>query len=142
MPTIFLKPRLPRQRRKVLPRTVGAAALTAGVASFVGSGPSAILVSATDATGGTPAYTYQWQRNASGGSYSNISNGGGVSGATTLSLTDGSASAGTLYGYKLVYTDALASGATSNAVTAQIYTGGALSGGGFGRGGMTGGIYG
>jgi hypothetical protein len=120
-----------------------ALALAAGTASFASSGPAAINVTATDASGGSTPYTYQWQRNASGGGYSNISNGGGVSGATTLSLTDGSASAGTLYGYRLVYTDNAAASVTSNAVTAQIYTGGALSGGGgFGRGGMTGGING
>lgn len=106
--------------------------LAAGTASFVSSGPAGIAVTATDATGGTAPYTYQWQRNSGGGSYSNISNGGGVSGATTLSLTDGSAVAGTLYGYKLVYTDAAAGTATSNAVTAQVYAGGALSSGGGG----------
>ncbi len=105
------------------------AALTAGTASFISSGPAAINVSATDATGGSTPYTYQWQRNADGGSYSNISNGGGVSGATTLTLTDGSAVAGILYGYKLVYTDALTATATSNIITAQIYTGGSLTGG-------------
>lgn len=118
--------------------------LTAGTASFVSSGTAGIVVTATDATGGTGPYTYQWQRNASGGSYSDISNGSGVSGATTLTLTDGSAVAGTLYGYKLVYTDSAGSPATvtSNAVTAQVYTGGTLATGGFGRGGMNGGING
>jgi hypothetical protein len=110
--------------------SAGGAALAAGTASFVSSGPAAINVTATDATGGSTPYTYQWQRNADGGAYGNIANGGGVSGATTLSLTDGSASAGTLYGYKLVYTDNAAASVTSNAVTAQVYTGGALSEGG------------
>jgi hypothetical protein len=129
MPTIFTRAKPFLKRRRPVPRGV-AIALTAGTASFVSSGPTAINVTATDATGGSTPYTYQWQRNASGGGYSNISNGGGVSGATTLSLTDGSASAGTLYGYKLVYTDNAAASVTSNAVTAQIYTGGSLSGGG------------
>ncbi len=120
---------------------IAVSSLAAGTASFASSGPAAINVTATDASGGTAPYTYQWQRNASGGSYSNISNGGGVSGATTLSLTDGSASAGTLYGYKLVYTDGAAGTVTSNAVTAQVYSGGALAAGGsrlVGPGGLIG----
>ncbi len=112
--------------------TAAGGALVAGVASFTSSGPASIVVTAADATGGTAPYTYQWQRNASGGSYANISNGGGVTGATTRTLTDGSAVAGTLYGYKLVFTDNVSVTVTSNAVTAQIYTGGALTGGGGG----------
>jgi hypothetical protein len=146
VPTILVrsKPFLKRRRANYRPRGAGGgAALAAGAASFVSSGPSAINVSATDATGGTAPYTYQWQRNSNGGAYGDISNGGGVSGATTLSLADGSASAGTLYGYKLVYTDDAAASVTSNAVTAQVYTGGALSGGGGGfNRGMNGGING
>jgi hypothetical protein len=142
VPTIFTRPKPHLKKRRRAPRGV-AIALAAGTASFVSSGPAAINVSATDATGGSTPYTYQWQRNANGGAYGNISNGGGVSGATTLSLTDGSASAGTLYGYRLVYTDFASATVTSNAVTAQIYTGGALSGGGGGfNRGMTGGING
>lgn len=111
------------------------APLTAGTASFVSSGPGGIAVTATDATGGTAPYTYQWERNEDGGSYSDLTDGGGVSGATTLSLTDGSATAGTLYGYRVKYTDDAGSPATvtSNAVTAQVYTGGALTGGGTSR---------
>ena len=134
MPTIFIRPTAPpRRRRRFIPRGVAPGApLSAGTASFVSSGPAAILASATDATGGSTPYTYQWQRNADGGSFSNISNGGGVSGATTLALTDGSGSGGVLYGYRLVYTDALTATATSNAVTAQVYTGGGLGGGGSG----------
>jgi hypothetical protein len=121
----------------------GSPALTAGPASFVHSGPAGIALSATAATGGTTPYTYQWQRNSGGGSYSDLANGGGVSGATTLALTDGSATAGTLYGYRLVVTDSSATPATatSNAVTAQVYPGGALSSGGFpliGPGGLVG----
>lgn len=111
--------------------------LAAGTASFVSSGSAGIVVTATDASGGATPYAYQWQRNEDGGSYSNISNGGGVSGATTLTLTDGSATTGILYGYRLVYTDDDSDTATSNAVTAQIYSGGPLEGGGcavFGNG--------
>jgi hypothetical protein len=113
-------------------QSAAGAALTAGTASFVSSGPGGVAVTAADATGGTAPYTYQWERNANGGSYSNLSNGGGVGGATTRDLTDGSAAAGTLYGYRLKYTDSAGTPATvtSNAVTAQVYTGGALTGGG------------
>jgi hypothetical protein len=118
------------------------APLVAGTASFVSSGTAGIVITATDATGGDTPYTYQWQRNSGGGAYGDISNGGGVSGATTLTITDDSATPGTLYGYRLVYTDDAATDVTSNAITAQVYTGGALSGGGFGRGGMNGGING
>lgn len=112
-----------RPPRRLFVAGVAGAALAAGTASFVSSAPGGISVAATDATGGTPAYTYQWQRNANGGSYSNLS------GATSLTLTDSTASAGTLYGYKLVYTDALSATVTSNVQTAQVYSGGALTGG-------------
>ncbi len=121
------QPFRPKYGRKPL---VASTPLAAGVASFVSSSPTQILVTATDATGGTAPYTYQWQRNSNGGSYSNISNGGGVSGATTRSLTDGSVVAGILYGYRLVYTDNVSATATTSAVTAQLYSGGALGGGG------------
>lgn len=122
------RPHRPWIGRAVLPVT----SLTAGVVSFVSSGPAAITMTATDATGGTVPYSYQWKRNANGGAYSNLSNGGGVTGATTLNLVDGSAVAGTLYGYELLYTDSAGppSSVTSNAVTAQVYSGGTLTGGG------------
>ena len=122
-------PLQPQPLRKQLGLS-GNPSLFAGTATFVSSGPLGITVSATDATGGTLPYTYQWQRNTNGGSYSNLSNGGGVTGATTLNLFDGSAVVGNLYGYKLVYTDAAPQSATSNSVTAQVYTGGTLTSGG------------
>jgi hypothetical protein len=132
VPTFFVKAPSFRKRRRFAPRGVaaGGTPLAAGVASFVSSGTAGIVITATDATDGTPAYTYQWQRNADGGAYGDIANGGGVSGATTLTITDDSATPGTLYGYRLVYSDAAAGEATSNAVTAQVYEGGALTGGG------------
>lgn len=113
----------------LLQSSAGGGGLAAGTASFVSSGPAGITVSATDATSGTSPYTYQWQRDEGGGSYSDLVDGGGVSGSTTLDLVDGSATAGTLYGYQLVYTDAVAATATSDAVTAEVYSGGALAGG-------------
>lgn len=116
----------------LLQSAAGGGGLVAGTASLTSSGPAGIVVTAADASGGTSPYTYQWQRNSNGGSYSNLSNGGGVSGATTRTLTDGSAVAGTLHGYRLAYTDAAAATATSNAVTAQLYSGGAIGSGGGG----------
>jgi hypothetical protein len=105
--------------------------LTSGPASFVSSGPASILVTCADATGGTPPYTYQWQRNFDGGSYSNISNGSGVSGATTRTMTDGSPTTAHLYGYRMITTDSAGTPAsvTSNAVSAMVYPGGSLAGG-------------
>ncbi len=117
--------------------------LTAGVASFVSSGPGGISITSTSPIGGTPSYTYQWQRSVNGGSYSNLSNGGGVTGTTTLSLVDGSATAGNAYRYKLVTTDSAGSPATVTSNIAgpvYLYTGGALTGGLLVGGGMTGGI--
>jgi hypothetical protein len=118
----------------------GIPGLVAGVASFTSSGPAGIVVTSTDATGGSPAYTYQWKRSTNGTSFSNLTNGGGVSGATTLTLTDGSAVAGTLYYYQLVQTDAAAIAVTTNTVTAQLYTGGSIGAGLLYARGFTGGL--
>jgi hypothetical protein len=107
----------------------GGSSLTAGATSFVSSGPSGISISATDATNGTAPYTYQWQRNADSGSYTNLTNGSGVTGATTLTLLDGSAVSDVLYGYRCVYTDNSSATATSNIVTAVVYEGGAIGSG-------------
>lgn len=111
---------------------VVASLLVAGVASFVSSGPDAIILAATDATDGTSPYTYQWQRNEDGGSYTDLTDGGGVSGSTTLDLTDGSVAEDILYRYKLVYSDSAETPMTdtSNIVAAQVYMGGALTTGG------------
>lgn len=156
MPGVFRRAYRPPPRRQTRrgrwPGSI-TAALAAGTASLANSGPSGISLTATDATGGVPSYTYQWQRSDNGGSYANISNGGGVTGATTLSLFDGSATVGNEYSYKVVYTDTLTNTATSNAVGPLIvYTGGTVDtgtstsgtasyGGRFDRG-MTGGING
>jgi hypothetical protein len=105
--------------------------LIAGVASFISSGDAGISITSTDASGGSTPYTYQWQRNSDGGSYSDLTDGGGVSGATTLTLTDDSVVSDILYGYKLVFTDNSSATATSNAITAQRYNGGPLTGGGY-----------
>jgi hypothetical protein len=108
-----------------MPSVAGGAALAAGTASFVSSGPAGISVSATDATGGTAPYTYQWERNEDGGAF------GDLAGETSLTCNDDTATdEGVLYGYRLEYTDAVAAEATSNEVTAEVYDGGPLTGGG------------
>lgn len=97
--------------------------LTAGTASFVSSGPAVINVSSTAATGGTSPYTYQWQRNVDGGSYSNLS------GKTSLSCSDTTATAGHSYRYKCVQTDNVSAVVTTNATpSAQVYSGGLIGG--------------
>lgn len=99
--------------------------LTAGTASFVASGPGGISVEATDATGGATPYTYQWERNEDGGSFSD------VSGATSLTLDDSTATTtDVLYGYRLKYTDDDSAVVTSNTVTGQVYEGGVIGVGG------------
>jgi hypothetical protein len=102
----------------------GSTPLSAGTASFVSSGPGGISVSATapaDGTGAGP--TYQWERNSDGGSYSD------VRGATSLTLTDSTATtAGVLYRYRCKQTRGSET-VTTNAVAAQFYSGGAISSG-------------
>jgi hypothetical protein len=106
--------------------TVNAPALTAGTASFVASGPAGISGSATAPTGGTGTLSYQWERNGNGGAYAD------VSGATSLSLSDTTATTtGVLYGFRCKQTRG-AELVTTNTVTAQVYSGGALTGGGLG----------
>lgn len=100
--------------------------LTAGTASFVSSGPDGISVESDSPAGGVAPYTYQWERSTTSGSgFSNLS------GATSLTHTDTTASPGTLYYYRLVVTDDDLDTATSNEVSAQIYEGGPLTGSAF-----------
>lgn len=126
MPTIFCRPKMQirRQRRFIPFGPVGAPALAAGTASFVSSGPAGISVSATDATGGSESYTYQWERNEDGGAFSDLV------GETTLACTDETAvTEGVLYGYRVKYNDGVDT-VTSNTVTSEVYDGGPLAGGG------------
>jgi len=91
----------------------GGPALSAGTASTTSSGNTIATVTATDASGGTSPYTYQWQRSTTSGSgFSN------VSGATSLTLNDTGLTNGTTYYYRLVYTDSAAATATSNETSA------------------------
>jgi hypothetical protein len=140
MPAVLVRARRQFHRPRAFGPWTKTPPFVAGVASFSLSGPAGIIVTSTAHSGGANPVTLQWQRNSNGGSYANLSNGGGVGGVDTLTLSDGSAVAGTLYGYRLVWTDAASQTLTSNAVTAQVYLGGALSSGGVGaRGMLTGG---
>jgi hypothetical protein len=129
MPTVIRRPPATRQpRRRFVPRTAAGAALSAGTASFVSSGPAGIAVSATAPSGGSGAITYQWERNEDGGSYADLT------GETALACDDDTATTpGVLYGYRLKQTRN-ATTVTTNAVTAEVYDGGVVgdgSGGSF-----------
>jgi hypothetical protein len=108
----------------------GPAPLAAGVVAFVESGPAGIRWTASPATGGTAPLANRWQRNAGGGAFADLADTGGVTGSATLDLFDGSAVEGTLYGYRLVTTDAASASATSNTLTAKLYPGGDFGTGG------------
>jgi hypothetical protein len=115
--------------------TNNSTALAPGVVSLVSSGPGSagIVVTATEATGGTGPYAHQWEVSDNGGAFGNATNGSGVSGATTLTLTFAATTAvvGHKYQFRLKYTDAASAVVRSGATTDLIvYTGGALTGGG------------
>lgn len=95
----------------------GGVTLTAGTAVNESSRPGRHVMRSTDAIGGTGPYTKRWQRSAGAGSYANLTDGSGVSGATTLVLLDGSAAKGVVYHYHLVYTDAVSATVTGNVVS-------------------------
>jgi hypothetical protein len=104
--------------------------LTPALIVFGSSGPGGITLSGSAASGGTAPYSYQWYRDTSGSNFTpgarNI-----LTGKTSLSSwTDTTVSAGTLYYYKIVATDSASATATSSAQAAQVYQGGAISGGG------------
>lgn len=97
------------------PDTSGPPPLTGGTATLASISASAVTASATDATGGTAPYSYQWQRSPAGaGTWADLA------GQTTRSLNDTTVVAGTAYDWRLAYTDSAASPATvtSNTITA------------------------
>ncbi len=76
------------------------ASFSPGAAYITYTGVKTVQLSASNATGGSGTYTYQWYRSTSSGS-----NGTALSGATTEQWIDYTASAGTQYYYALQYTD-------------------------------------
>ena len=76
------------------------AAFGAGSAASTYVGATAAQLSATNASGGSGSYTYQWYRSTMSGS-----NGSAISGATSESLVDTTAAANTDYYYSLQYID-------------------------------------
>jgi len=115
------------RRRATFAFGTTAAPLAAGSAQIMASGPDSgapfieIKASApTDGSGAGP--TYQWERSDDGGSYAD------VTGATALTLTDTTVVAGVHYSYRCKQTRG-SDTVTTNAVPAQVYPGGALTGG-------------
>ncbi len=92
----------------LVPATLAAGSVTT---SNVGSSTATIVVGA--ATGGVPAYSYQWYRSATPGFTPGTGN--IVSGANSLTLNDTGLTPSTTYYYKNVITDS----ASSTATTAQ-----------------------
>lgn len=88
------------------PPFISAGALTPGVISFVSKTNTTVTLAATDATGITSPYTYQWYRSTSSG----FTPGAGniLSTETSLALSDSGLSSNTTYYYVLRYTDSVA----------------------------------
>jgi hypothetical protein len=76
------------------------AAFSPGIAYVTYVGVKTVQLSATNATGGNGAYTYQWYRSTVSGS-----SGTALSGATAETLIDTTAVGGTTYYYSLQYKD-------------------------------------
>lgn len=85
--------------------------ITPGVASLTSRGATTATLTSTDATNGTAPYTYQWYRSTTAEFLPGAGN--IVSGATSRTLNDTGLTAGTMYYYRLVFTDAASRTATS-----------------------------
>lgn len=77
--------------------------ITAGTITVGTITSTSVALSATEATAGTAPYGHQWHRSLTTGFTPGVGN--AISGATALTLTDTGLVPGTLYYYKLVYTD-------------------------------------
>lgn len=105
--------------------TATSSELASGSASLNSVGTTVAAVTVADATGGTPAYSYQWYRSTTSGfapSGASI-----VAGATSRTLNDTGLSPLTTYYYKNIVTDSVSATATSNQIAAT--TGAALAAG-------------
>jgi hypothetical protein len=89
--------------------------LTAGVATAGRKSPHSVAVSATDATGGTAPYSYQWQINwpRAGATYTAATG----SGLTALAAVVKNLGPAARYNIRLQYTDVAATVVTSNVLT-------------------------
>lgn len=90
-------------------------------ANFVGDDGDIVTFTVVASVDPSQALTYQWQFNDNGGEFGNLSNGGGVTGATTdtVSLGAGSASLNTNT-YRVVVSSAGAEDVISEAATVTI----------------------
>src|SRR5690606_31954417 len=80
--------------------TSDAEPLAAGTVTLGTVNPFVVCATATAASGGTPPYSYQWQRSPrDAGTWSNLS------GQTSLTLRDRTVTPGTQYDYRLLVTD-------------------------------------
>ncbi len=101
--------------------------LAGGTATLVRTGRHSLQVSATDATGGTPPYTYRWQyfwpRLA--GSTFKVAKGTGMTSRTAdvKGLT-----AASNYKVRLLYTDSASATAASNTITQRTLPSGYFPG--------------
>lgn len=117
-PGVFRRAWYPQQRPPFL---LSYTALAFGVVSLTSKTNTTVALSATDATGGTAPYSYQWERSTVGGG----SGFGNVSGQTTRNLSDSGLSSFTTYFYRLKYTDALSASVYSSEFSVTTdYSGG------------------
>lgn len=93
----------------------GGGALTAGAATAGLANGWLATATATDATGGTAPYSYQWQRSARG-----AATWADITGQTSRVLVDRTVTASTNYDYRLKYTDSAAAEVFSNTLEIDI----------------------
>lgn len=100
-------------------------ALTAGAITLVSKTSTTAALAASAASGGTGPYTQQWYKSTVSG----FTPGGGniIAGATALTLNDTGLTPGTLYYYKIVYTDTGNGNATITATQLGVTSSGPTS---------------
>lgn len=95
--------------------TSDAEPLAAGTVTLGTVNPFVVCATATAASGGTPPYSYQWQRSPrDAGTWSNLS------GQTSLTLRDRTVTPGTQYDYRLLVTDDEEETAASNVIQPNV----------------------
>lgn len=95
--------------------TSDAEPLAAGTVTLGTVNPFVVCATATAASGGTPPYSYQWQRSPrDAGTWGNLS------GQTSLTLRDRTVTPGTQYDYRLLVTDDEEETAASNVIQPNV----------------------